>query len=235
MEILGFIPARGGSKGIPNKNIVELCGKPLIEYTYEAAEKSKYLSRIVLSTDDDKIAQTATYHKKIEVMTRPVELARDDTKTSDVIYHTLQVLKDQKQYIPDYIVILQPTSPLRTTEDIDACLEMLLSDSENDSVVSVQKVPHNYIPEKLMKLEEGRLSFYDKEGTLYTTRQKLPEYYARNGAAIYAFKTSIFEKTGSYYGDICLPYVMPEDKSVDIDTVYDLRLARILMETRLNR
>ena len=234
MQILGFIPARGGSKGIPDKNIIDLCGKPLIEYTYEAAEKSRYLSRIVLSTDSDKIAKTAQLHEKIEVMMRPTELAQDDTKTSDVIFHMLKTLKEKEDYVPDYIVILQPTSPLRSVEDIDACLQMLLENLDVDSVVSVQKVPHNFIPEKLMVLEHGQLKFYNDNGSLYTTRQELPHYYARNGAAVYAFKTSVFYETGSYYGDLCLPYEMSEKKSIDIDTKYDLEVVRMIMEKSIS-
>lgn len=232
MEILGFIPARGGSKGIPNKNIVELCGKKLIEYTYEAAEKSKYLTRIILSTDSDKIANTAIERPKIEVKMREKCLATDTTKTADVIEDLLDRLYNKEKYIPDYIVILQPTSPLRSNQDIDNCMEMLLKDSTIDSVVSVCQAPHNCIPEKIMMLEDGLLKAYLPGGERYTTRQELPQYYARNGAAVYAFKTSVFRKTHNYYGTKCLPYIMEEERSIDIDNQYDLELARLLIKRK---
>lgn len=228
MNILGFIPARGGSKGIPRKNIIDLAGKPLIDYTYEAAEKSKYLTRIVLSTDSAEIAQTTVNHNRIEAIRRPDVLAQDNTTTADVIHYLLQQLKEE-DYTPDYIVILQPTSPLRSAEDIDNCLQILLENAEIDSVVSVRAVPHNFIPEKLMKLESGLLYPIRNNMKEYTTRQSLPNYYARNGAAIYAFKTSVFLQTNSYYGTKCYPYIMEEERSVDIDTKYDLWLAEMIL------
>lgn len=232
MEILGFIPARGGSKGIPNKNIVNLCGKKLIEYTFEAAEKSKYLTRIILSTDSEQIADTAGNRRKIEVKMRDKSLATDQAKTADVISDLLERLYKEENYKPDYIVILQPTSPLRTAQDIDNCLEILLNDITADSVVSVCQVPHNYVPEKVMVLEEGKLKSYLPGSEVYTTRQEVPVYYARNGAAVYAFKTSVFLETHSYYGKKCRPYFMTEEKSIDIDNIFQLEIVRFLLEKK---
>lgn len=229
MNILGFIPARGGSKGIKDKNIVQLAGKRLIDYTFDAAESSRYLTRIILSTDSERIARTADTRKLVEVFDRPKELAQDGTTTAEVISHLLLQLKQEEGYIPDYFVILQPTSPLRDTKDIDACLEILLKNQEVDSVVSVQEVPHNFIPEKLMLLKDGVLHSCVENEQEYTIRQKVPQYYARNGAAIYAFKTSVFLETNSYYGKRCCPYIMSAQKSVDVDTPFDLQLVRALL------
>lgn len=228
MEILGIIPARGGSKGIPKKNIIDVCGKPLIEYTYRAAEECSLLSRIVLSTDSLEIASTANSYN-IEIMMRPAVLAQDTSTTADVIAYVLNTLKKEENYEPDIIVILQPTSPLRTWEDIQLALELLIDNSDADSVVSVQEAPHNYIPEKIMYLENGRLVSYAEDSQNYTTRQALPKYYGRNGAAIYAFRTAVFLKTNSYYGDKCLPYIMPPEKSIDVDTLFDLKIIRFLL------
>lgn len=233
MEILGFIPARGGSKGIPNKNITDLCGKPLIDYTYDAVEQSTKISRCILSTDSLLIANTAK-GRNIEVLERPKELSEDYSKTSDVILDVLNKLKDTENYQPDYILILQPTSPLRTGDDIDKCIDLLLSNKSIDSVISVQEAPHNFIPEKIMYLDNNLLYPYKENMSMYTTRQEMPQYFGRNGAAIYAFKTEVFLKTGSYYGDVCLPYIMSREKSVDIDTPLDLEMAEWIMRKGKN-
>ena len=227
-EILAIIPARGGSKGILNKNIIDFCGRPLIDYTFEAAEKSEYLTRIILSTDSMKIANTVK-SDKIETRMRPQELSGDTSTTAEVLSYLLTELA-KENYQPDYIVILQPTSPLRTSDDIDNCLQILLADDKIDSVVSVQKVPHSCIPQKIMKLVDGKLIPFDSESNKYTTRQAVPEYYARNGAAVYAFKTSVFLETMSYYGNCCVPYLMSKTHSIDIDDMEDLLLARLIME-----
>lgn len=231
-EILAVIPARGGSKGILNKNIIEFCGRPLIEYTFEAAKKSEFLTRCVVSTDDVKIANVAKQNE-MEVMMRPAELAQDNTTTAAVLRYLLENL-EKEGYKPDYTVILQPTSPLRTSEDIDKCLQMLLRDDKIDSVVSVQKVPHNCTPQKIMELKEDRLVPVDDESHKFTTRQFVPEYYARNGAAVYAFKTEVFWETNSYYGDYCKPYLMSKVRSIDIDDKEDLLLAELVMKHERN-
>lgn len=222
-EVLGIIPARGGSKGILHKNIVELCGQPLIKYTFDAAKASNRLSRLVVSTEDDEI-KTYSKSENVEVIRRPVELAGDETETADVLLHVLEYLEKREGYMPKYTMILQPTSPLRTSEDIDNCIELIMN-SGADSVVSVVKTPHNCLPEKLMKLETGKLVMLNSDGEKYTTRQKQRELYSRNGAAIYLFKTEMFKQRRSYYGDLCLPYIMSKNDSIDIDTYDDLELA----------
>lgn len=223
-EILGIIPARGGSKGIPHKNIVNLCGKPLIQYTFEAAQNAKKMTRFLVSTEDRGIKEFSQ-KKNVEVIDRPEWLAKDTTSTASVIEYTLNYLEKAEGYNPEYVMILQPTSPLRYAEDIDNCIT-LIKEKNADSVVSVVDLPHNFLPEKLMKIEDDNLRFLYDHGENYTTRQQQRKLYARNGAAIYLFKTIVFKETKSYYGKKCIPYVMEKSRSFDIDTLEDLEIVR---------
>ncbi len=228
MEILSIIPARGGSKGIPKKNMALLCGQPLIKYTFDAAKKSRLITRSILSTDDGDFARYGR-ENGIEVSMRPEELAGDRTPMKDVINYHLDALK-KNGYIPDIFILLQPTSPLRTERHIDEALQGLIDDSEADATVSVVEVPHEYLPMKLMELkEDGSLKFFRSDGEKYTTRQELPHLYARNGAAVYAVYTESYRKTGSLYGTRCIPYLMKPEESVDIDTSFDLFLAESIL------
>ncbi len=229
MEILAIIPARGGSKGIPKKNMVDLCGQPLLKYTFDAAKKSRLITRTVLSTDDPEFAAYGR-ENGIEVSMRPSELASDSTPMKDVLLYHLKEL-EKEGYKPDIFILLQPTSPLRTADHIDEALQRLIDDKKADATVSVMDVPHQFLPMKLMKLEEdGSLSFYQEGGEKYTTRQGLPSFYARNGAAIYAVYTDIYTKEGRIYGTRCLPYIMKEEESVDIDTAFDLFIAECILK-----
>ncbi len=230
MEILGLIPARSGSKGIPGKNMKELAGKPLMQYTFEAAKQSRYIDRIVLSTDDEAYAAFGSA-QGVEGLLRPRELAGDHTGMKEVVRYHLEAFS-REGYCPALFVLLQPTSPLRTRQDIDEALALLIGDETADSVVSVRKVPHAYLPAKLMEERDGALVFYQEDGERYTTRQELPTLYARNGPAILAFRTEPFLRTGSFYGRRCLPYVMPEERSIDIDTPFDFMLAELLIANR---
>ncbi len=231
MNILAIVPARGGSKGIPGKNMVDLNGKPLMQYTFDAAKESKYIDRILLSTDDEKFAEFGR-SQGIEVEMRPEELATDTAVMKDVINYHLDRLAE-KGYTPDIFILLQPTSPLRTAQHIDEALKLLIEDETADAIVSVMDMPHQYLPMKIMKMDDsGALKFYQEDGEKYTTRQALPHLYARNGAAIYAVYTDVYRKTGSLYGTRCLPYVMEEEDSVDIDKPFDLFLADSILKSR---
>ena len=231
MNILAIVPARGGSKGIPGKNMVDLNGKPLMQYTFDAAKESKYIDRILLSTDDEKFAEFGR-SQGIEVEMRPEELATDTAVMKDVINYHLDRLAE-KGYTPDIFILLQPTSPLRTAQHIDDALKLLIEDETADAIVSVMDMPHQYLPMKIMKMDDsGALKFYQEDGEKYTTRQALPHLYARNGAAIYAVYTDVYRKTGSLYGTRCLPYVMEEEDSVDIDKPFDLFLADCILKSR---
>jgi len=231
-EILGIIPARGGSKGIPRKNVRLLAGKPLIAYTIEAAKGSQLLTRLVTSTDDPEIALMAQSLGS-EVIKRPASLAQDTTPTLPVIQHVLQFLNQREHYHPDVTVLLQPTTPLRTSHHIDEALG-LLENAHADSVVSVSLVPGHYNPYWQFIIQDGELRLFTGQplGQIITRRQDLPETYTRNGA-IYAFKTILIFEQGNIYGDRCVAYVMHAEDSVNIDSEQDLWLAeRLLLQRR---
>jgi len=230
IKFLAIIPARGGSKGIPNKNSVDVAGKPLIQYTIEAALKSKCLDRLIISTDDKKIAKVG---KKCGVKVpfmRPDELAQDDTPAIDVVLHTLDWLKQNNSYKPDVVVYLQPTSPLRTEKHIDEAIQLYVN-KHADTVVSVIEVPHNFSPYKLLKLDQEKLVDFWKEPIDFNRyqRQEVPKLYARNGPAILITKTDVIRKEKTFYGEKVSPYMMDLYASIDIDTPSDLRLSEWLI------
>jgi len=231
-EILALIPARAGSKGIPNKNMKELCGKPLLQYTYDAVKRSKMVTRRLLSTDSEEYAEYARL-QGIEAQIRPEELAQDNTPMKDVIDYHLKLL-GENGYHPDILILLQATSPLRSEKHIDEALEALERDKDADAIVSVIELPHNYMPVKIMKMDKkGYLKFYMDGGERFTTRQELPRLYARNGAAIYAVYVDAYNKTHSLYGTHCLPYFMDWESSVDIDGEEDLDRAKCILSRKI--
>jgi len=230
MEILGLIPARGGSKGIPHKNIEKLGGKPLIAYTCEAARGSRQLTRVILSTDDKDIATLGLALGAEVPFMRPEKLGQDDVPMIEVVNHTLSWLKAEQDYSPEIVVLLQPTSPFRKAEHIDAAID-LLTHSEADSVVSIVEVPHQFNPISVMKLEDGKLFPYiSEEGNRVLRRQDKPEVYARNGPAVLASRISAINKTGSLYGEVILPYLMNRFDSIDIDCPEDLQIAELYLK-----
>lgn len=230
-EILALIPARGGSKGIPGKNLISLCGKPLIQYTIDAAKKSKIITRTILSSDDDEIIN---YCKKqdIEVpFKRPEEYAEDTSSMIDVIYHAVRFLELKENYLPDYILLLQPTSPLRTENHIDEALTKLIN-SGADSIVSVVDVPHNFNPYSIMSLKDDYLIPHLEFDEKKNSRQLKPKYFARNGAAIYAFTYDCLMNKNSIYGDKILPYFMKKEESIDIDEKIDLLFSETIIRNK---
>lgn len=230
MEILGFIPARGGSQGVPHKNLTLLGNRPLLFYTCDAARASQKLTRIVLSTDDPAIAEVGRKNGAEVLFLRPVELAQDDTPMLKVIQHALNFLNGKNGYQPEVVVLLQPTSPLRRTEHIDAAVDLLLKTGA-DSVVSVIEVPHQFSPVSLMVLEEDRLLPFQK-GPLVSRRQDKPRLYARNGPAVLAVRREVLTKKNTLYGEECRPLVMSAEDSIDIDGPLDLQLAEFLLKQR---
>jgi CMP-N,N'-diacetyllegionaminic acid synthase len=215
MEVLGLIPARGGSRG---KNLWPLAGKPLLAWTVEAARASSTLTRTVVSTDSEEVAATAR-ELGAEVLARPAELARDETPTRAVIAHALDELGSF-----DVLVLLQPTSPLRKPEHIDEAVRLLV-ETDADSVLSVVEVPHQFRPVSLMAIEEGRLIPLAADAP--TRRHDKPVVYARNGPAVLALRP---DRLGEdlYAGD-CRPYLMDLRDSIDIDEPTDLELAALLL------
>lgn len=236
LRVLGLVPARGGSKGIPRKNIAPLHGKPLIGWTIEAAAGSK-LDRLVLSSDSAEIIDVARAAGKIECpFVRPAELAADDTPAIDVVLHAVNWLHDHEGYTPDAIMLLQPTSPLRRREHIDAAID-LFEAHDADSLVSVVKAPHNMTPESLMRLEQdaagaGWLTPYLPMQERKHQRQSKPSYYARNGAAIYLVRTAVLLERHTLYGNRILAYPMSREESIDIDEPFDFELCEWLLARR---
>lgn len=217
-KTLGLIPARGGSKGVLRKNIRPVGDRPLIAYTIEAAQNSRYLTDYLVSTDDEEIAAIAR-REGAGVLMRPPELAADDTPMIPVVKHALA----QGSY--DFVVILQPTTPLRTAGDIDAALEILFQTGA-DSVVSVYQVDDHH-PVRMYRLVEGRLIPYDTEPAA-RLRQALPPVYHRNGA-VYACRASLVWEQETLLGPDLRPYLMPRAQSINIDDEMDLAFADFLL------
>lgn len=223
-KILAIIPARGGSKGIPNKNIIDIDGNPLIKYTIDAALKSKMLTHCVVSTDSDVISDVAKSCGAMVPFRRPDSLSDDKALSLPVIQHAVNFMESDQGFLYDAIVMLQPTTPLRQTKDIDNAIKMLF-DTNADSVISVVDV-EGYHPLRMKRVVDGRLINYIDQGHEdMRPRQKLPPVYIRNGA-IYATRRNIMMKKNSFSGVDSRAYIMPSDRSVNIDTYEDLLLAK---------
>lgn len=223
LNVLGLIPARGGSKGIPGKNIRELAGKPLIGYAADCAVASKVLTRIILSTDSEEIASVGKSLGVEVPFLRPPELARDDTAMIPVIQHAIQQL-EAGGWSPDIIVLLQPTAPLRKPGHISKALEIFRSEP-CDSVVSVSLVPGHYHPHWDLVIKDGRLEEFFPGGLKTTRRQDLPPVYTRDGT-IYLFTRKTIMQYNSIYGKKCLPLVVEAEDFVNLDSMKDWEMAR---------
>jgi len=222
-KIIAIIPARGGSKRIPRKNIKLLCGKPLIYYTIREALKSKRISKTIVSTENEEVAKTSNEYGA-EVIKRPIQLAKDETPTIDVIFHVLQVVKAEN-FEPGLVVLLQPTSPLRNAQDIDNAIELFLK-NDCESVVSVCEAEHS--PYWSFEIENRYLKPIFGGKYLNMRRQDLPKVYTPNGA-IYVSTPEILRKYKSFYCSKTISYIMPPERSVDIDNEIDFMLAELLM------
>jgi CMP-N-acetylneuraminic acid synthetase len=230
MQLVAIIPARGGSKGIPRKNIQMLCGLPMIAYSIQAAQQSRAVDRIIVSTEDAEISDIGKEFGA-EVRVRPVSLAMDDTSTRAVLHHVASELADE-HYTPDAVLTLQPTSPLRTAQHIDEAAALFASDPQADSLVSCVEVPHIFHPLSVMRrTEEGYLEPFMAEVQPHR-RQDKPRVFARNGAAIYITRRDRLSEF--VFGGRLLPYFMDEDSSIDVDTLEDLRAAERLLQARAN-
>ena len=228
MKTLAVIPARGGSKGIARKNLALLAGRPLLAYTADAARASRRLTRAVVSTDDPQIA-TAARDLGLDVpFLRPAALAADTTPMLPVLQHAVETLRADG-FAADIVVLLQPTSPLRRAEHIDAAIDLLV-DTHADSVVSVVEVPHQFNPVSVMRLDGDRLQPF-LDGPAVLRRQDKPRVFARNGPAVLAVRTQVLER-GSLYGDDVRPLFMTPEDSIDLDTPSDLELLECLLTHR---
>lgn len=238
MKILGIIGARGGSKSIPGKNIKMIAGKPLIAWTIEEAKKSKLLTRVIVSTDDEEIARVAREFGVEVPFLRPKELAEDLSTDVDFLLHALDWLKDNEGYEPEIVVRLPPTSPLRTAENINEGIQKLLNNSEADSVRPIIEVPKH--PYKFWKISvDGKWleQFLLREFTGFDEpqnlpRQLFPRVYMHTGAMdVVRVKTLREQKSTS--GEKIAYFFMKPEESINIDSLADFKYAEFLLDRRL--
>lgn len=229
MEILAIIPARGGSKGIPGKNIKSLAGKPLIAYSILESLKSDYITRTVLSTEDEKIKKAAIEYGA-EVIDRPMELAQDETKTAPVMLQVLETLKSKENYVPDAVILLQPTCPLRTAKEIDEAFEIYFKE-DCDSVFAVRYAGKTHAGWR--ELHDGSVEgLYDYRNR--PRRQDESEHFNMywETGSIYIIKTEIMEKVKDFIGEKPKLYLPPV--SIDIDEIADFEKAeKLILERNL--
>lgn len=227
MRVLGVVTARGGSKGLPRKNIRLLCGKPLLQYTAESAMAARRLSRVILSTDDEEIAEVGRRCGLEVPFMRPAELAADDTPTLPVIRHAVGRMEAHGDYF-DAICQLQPTNPLRRPEDIDACIE-LLEQSGADAVMTILPVPAEYNPHWVyFRGEDGHLYLSTGEATPIPRRQELPPSFHREGS-VYVTRRDVVMNENSLYGKRVIGRLVDADQSVNIDGPEDWKLAEAIL------
>jgi CMP-N-acetylneuraminic acid synthetase len=217
-HVLALVPARGGSKGIPDKNIRPLAGRTLLEYAARAASASAVVDRVVLSTDSERVAEEGRRAGLEVPFIRPAELAQDDTPMLPVIDHAVEFLA-QHGWDAEIVVLLQPTSPLRTPLHIRTAVQEL-RESKADSVVTVVELPRHVSPDYVMRIDDGRLVPFLAEGARITRRQDARPAFVRDGT-VYAFWARTLRETRSIYGQDCRPLVVPARESITIDTQDD--------------
>ena len=229
--VAALVPARGGSKGIPRKNVVEVAGKPLIAWTIETALRSSVLDRVVVSTDDEEIARVSKEWGADVPLYRPAELSLDDSPSIAAVNHAIRWLEENQNYRPDALLLLQPTSPLRTAEDVRNAVHLLFERNASAVVSVYQPHTHPYWFKKITK--DGYLSSF-LEGTVEPVRrQDLPPVYALNGS-IFLARREILLHEETFCPDRTCAYIMPEERSLDIDSPADLRLANYLLSNEGN-
>lgn len=230
MRTLGVIPARGGSKGIPGKNLAPLAGLPLLQYTIRASQGSRHLTRTILSSDDPEILSVGRALGVEVPFVRPKELATDTASSVTVVLHALKFVEETEAGRYDFVCLLQPTCPLRTASDIDNAIEML-AQSDADAVVSLSRVeePH---PMKMMLVSDQVIHplFPDKWHE-HLRRQELPPVFSLNGG-IYCVRRETLLDHNSLWGKKTLAYTMPADRSINIDSIHDLKTAEAIISER---
>lgn len=226
-KILGIIPARGGSKGVPRKNLKQLAGKPLLAWTFEAARNSAYLDRIILSSEDDEIINAAKVMGLEVPFVRPVHLAHDNTPGIDPVLHALDYFKAENY---SFVVLLQPTSPLRKAEDIDGAIRLCL-ETNAPACVSVTQAAHP--PWWTFRLDGQKrlLPCMDAE-QMPKRRQDAPAAYALNGA-VYVARCDYLQTAKSFIGPETIGYVMPEERALDIDRELDFVIAEAVIKASI--
>jgi CMP-N,N'-diacetyllegionaminic acid synthase len=216
--VLALIPARAGSKGVPGKNTRLLAGRPLLAYAVDAARRSGLVDRVLVSTDSEEIAAVARSSGAEVPFLRPSDLAGDASPMLPVVQHAVAALEGSG-WIPEIVLLLQPTSPFRTPEHVRAAVA-LLRESGADAVVSVTEVPRHLSPDYVMRVEQGRLMPFLPQGAAIARRQDARVAYVRDGT-VYAFWRRTLAEQGSIYGRDCRPLVLPASESITIDTLAD--------------
>lgn len=228
-EIWALIPARGGSKSIPLKNLVEIRGRPLIEYVIQAAKKSKKITRIICSTEDEQIAQ-ACLKNGVEVHKRPLDLSSDATPVLDVFIHLLNDIGSREGKIADILPILQPTSPFVLAEHIDHCVEMLEAHPSAESAQTITHMPHNFHAYNQRIVRDGLVRFrFEKERKSCYNKQTKPTHYVF-GNLVVTRASTVLEKE-EIFGTKSLPQIIDSDYALDIDQEKDVGLAEWLLDT----
>ncbi|QKF91987.1 acylneuraminate cytidylyltransferase family protein [Campylobacter sp. CCUG 57310] len=226
--MIAIVPARGGSKGLPGKNIKDLLGKPMIAYTIEEALKSKFVSEVIISTDSREIEEVAIKYGARSPFLRPGYLANDNAKAIDNYIYTIDRLNKDFGYSIKDFVVLQPTSPLRKVEDIDEAIG-LFQDKKADSVISYTEAYHPVEWHKYIT-KDGKFENIFEEKLL--NRQENKKSYFPNGA-VFVFDYKLI-KQGKYYDDNSYAYIMPRNRSVDVDTLEDFRYVEFLLQTKVS-
>lgn len=227
LDILAIVPARAGSKRLPGKNTLKLQGKPLICWTLEAAQESQVIDLLVVSSDDEEVLAHAD-RLGARSLRRPASLAQDTSTTYDVLVHTLESLA-REGLRPARIMLLQPTSPLRDADDIKAAVSRM-NETQAKSVVSVCPCEHSPLWANTLGAQ-GQMDGFLSPALLNQRSQELPSYYRLNGAVYIADTQRFIEQKGFFMSD-SMAYIMPTEKSVDIDTIIDFKLCQIILEMR---
>jgi len=226
LKILALIAAKGNSQGLPNKNILNLGGKPVIAWTIEQAKACKYVDEIIVSTESNTIAEIALLYGEGVPFMRPKELAEDSSKIMDVISHTIAFIEDKGQRF-DILVLLQPTCPLRKTDDIERAIGLFF-DKKAQAVVSVSETKHSPLWSNTLPAD-GCMSQFLKPDVINKNRQELPTYYQLNGS-IYIAYLDYIKRSKNFYGERTYAYIMPMIRSIDIDSIIDFLHVKSIME-----
>jgi CMP-N,N'-diacetyllegionaminic acid synthase len=225
-----IIPARGGSKGIPGKNLRPAGGKPLIAWTVESALAATLLDRVIVSTESPEIAEVARRCGAEAPFLRPADLAQDDTPGVAPVLHAMRWLADNEEYRPEMIMLLQPTSPLRIAEDIDRAIDLAV-EKIADAVVGVTRVEEH--PYWMKRMDpDGRLADFIETDQTIDRRQDLPELFILNGA-IYLARYELLLEQETFYTKNTFALVMPVERSLDVDAPWDLHLADLILKDQL--
>jgi N-acylneuraminate cytidylyltransferase/CMP-N,N'-diacetyllegionaminic acid synthase len=228
-KVLGVITARGGSKGLPGKNVRMLVDKPLIAYTIEAARNSAKMYRWLVSTDDEEIAEVSRQYGADVPFSRPAYLARDTAQLYEPLRHALQWVEENEGWTPDYVLGLQATTPLRTGQDIDDAIEIAVRNDADSVIGYAQARQHPFWMKKIT--DDGRLVEFLPVDPAYLRRQNLPAVYHVSGS-IYLIKREVLMSQESFYTDRTYPFVVPLERDVDIDTYEDFRMAELILNER---